>query len=41
MLKNLEVLIDGKKALEIKIDDKNLDALLKVISIFESGKINS
>lgn len=39
-MKNLEVIIEGKKALEIKVDDKNLDALLKVISVFESGKIN-
>ena len=40
-MKNLEIMVEGKKALEIKIDDKNLDALLKVISVFESGKINS
>ena len=40
-MKNLEIMVEGKKALEIKIDDKNLDALLKVISVFESGKIKS
>lgn len=40
-MKKLEVIIEGKKALEIKIEDKNIDALLKVINVFESGKINS
>jgi len=40
-MKKLEVVIEGKKTLEIKVEDKNLDTLLKIISIFESGKINS
>lgn len=40
-MKKLEVMVEGNKALEIKIEDNNLDTLLKIISIFESGKINS
>jgi len=40
-MKKLDVMVEGKKALEIKVEDNNLDTLLKIISIFESGKINS
>ena len=40
-MKNLELIIEGEKALEIKIDNKDLKTILQVISVFESGKINS
>ena len=40
-MKNLKLVVEGKKALEIKVDDKDLKTILQVISVFESGKINS
>ena len=39
-MKNLKLVVEGEKALEIKIDDKDLKTILQVISVFESGKIN-
>jgi len=40
-MKNLELIIEGEKALEIKIADKDLKTVLQVIRVFESGKIKS
>ena len=39
-MKKIEVLIEGKKEIEIKVEVKDLEVLLKVIKVFESGKIN-
>jgi len=38
-MKKLEVLVDGEKELEASIDERDLETLLKIIKIFESGKI--
>jgi|GEM_PF-3112178 len=43
-MKSVKVAIEGKKDFEIKVDEKDLDTLEKVIGVFEikgSGKINS
>ena len=40
-MKNLELVVDGEKAFDITIADKDLKTILQVISVFESGKINS
>jgi len=40
----VKVIIEGKEEFEIKVDEKDLDTLEKVIGVFEikdSGKINS
>ena len=39
-MKKIEVIIEGKKEIEIKVEDKDLKTLLKIIKVFESGKIN-
>jgi hypothetical protein len=39
-MKKVDVIVEGKKEIEIKVEDKDLEALLKVIKVFESGKIN-
>ena len=43
-MKSVKVIIEGNKEFEIKVDEKDLDTLEKVIGVFEikgSGKINS
>ena len=39
-MKRVDVIVEGKKEIEIKVEDKDLEAMLKVIKVFESGKIN-
>jgi len=40
-MKKIEVLVDGKKEMETNIEDRDLEPLIKIIKVFESGKINS
>ena len=43
-MKIVKVIIEGKKEFEIKVEDKDLETLEKIIGVFEisdSGKINS
>ena len=39
-MKKIEVIVEGKKEIEIKVEDKDLKTLLKIIKVFESDKIN-
>ena len=40
-MKKIEVIVEGKKEFEIKVEDKDLKTLFNIIKVFESGKINS
>ena len=39
-MKKVEIIVEGKKEIEIKVEDKDLETLLKIIKVFGSGKIN-
>jgi len=42
-MKSVKITIEGKKEFEIKVDEKDLETLEKIIGVFEirdSGKIN-
>ena len=38
-MKSVKIKIENGKELEIKVEDKDLDTLIKVIWAFDSGKI--
>ena len=35
-MKSLKVIIEGKEEFEIKVNDKDLNTLVKIIKVFES-----
>jgi len=39
-MKSIKVIIEGKDEFEIKVEDKDIESLVKIIKVFESGKIN-
>ena len=39
-MKKVKVVIEGKDEFEIKVEDKDIENLVKIIKVFGSGKIN-
>ena len=39
-MKSVKVEIEDKEKFEIKVEEKDIESLVKIIKIFESGKIN-
>ena len=39
-MKSIKVIIEGNKEFEIKVENKDIENLVKIIKVFESGKIN-
>jgi len=38
-MKSVKVEIEGKEKFELKVEDKDIETLVKIIKVFESGKI--
>jgi len=40
-MRTVKIQIENSKEFEIKVEEKDIETLVKIIKIFESGKINS
>jgi len=38
-MKSIKVIVEGNKEFEIKVEDKDIENLTKIIKVFGSGKI--
>ena len=39
-MRTVKIQIENSKEFEIKVEEKDIETLVKIIKIFESGKIN-